>query len=85
MTLQQIIDTLRALEPALAGVVAAFDPRDAATVAALEALLPALTQLVVRYDQIRAASNGVSPELWAQIVADKQAADAAVAAAAPKG
>lgn len=81
---QSVLQTLTASEPAIAAIVEAIDPKIAATVALAEAALGALRPLVARYEQIKAAKDGIDPALWDAIVADKESADAAVLADAPK-
>lgn len=78
--LQQIAD----LTPEIAAIAAAVNPKIASTVQAAEAAILALTPLVNEFNALRGARGQVSPALWAQIVASNVAADAAVAAAAPK-
>lgn len=84
MSTSSIVQTIQNILPELAAIAAAIDAKDANAIALGEQVLQAASALVERLTQINAAKGGVDPALWAQIVADKQAADAAVAAAAPK-
>lgn len=80
MTLSDILSQIESLSPEIAAIVAAVDPKIAATVTAAEQALTALAPLVSQFQALKAAKDGVSPDLWAQIVASNVAADAAVAA-----
>lgn len=82
--MSDLLQTVQSLGPEIAAIIAAIDPKVASTVLAAEQALAALAPLAAQFQALKAAKDGVSPELWAQIVASNVAADAAVAAAAPK-
>lgn len=83
MTTSTIFQTIDSLLPELAALAAAIDGKDAAAIALGEQVLAAGEHLAQRLSQVAQAKAGVDPALWAQIVADKQTADAAIAANAP--
>jgi hypothetical protein len=81
---ETILTTVTTLEPALAAIAEQISQRSAKAIAVGDQLLQAWAPLAERIAQIQAAKDGISPELWAQIVQDAKDADAAVEADAPK-
>jgi hypothetical protein len=75
ITASQVVTDIEALLPVLASIASAVNPAVGASIAAAEAVIPAVEKFIALGQDILAAKAGIDPALWDRIVAENVAAD----------